>query len=121
MSYPKVPVNVEQLRLRWQRLHRTWWASHYFGGAIGVVAGTFAATPVGSAWYFGALAALGAGFVTAFTPDQKAKRYHRAFHDLDQACLELSLGQIDEASFTKRVGNARSTSLGTDDPRKPEI
>lgn len=93
-SSSSIPVRVATLRRHCMLLYRTWWAVHYSVGFIGVLAGGLAGVSAANeparawGWAVGALAAVCTSLVTFLGPLQKAERYWKAYHVIDQACLE---------------------------------
>ena len=131
---PMIPARIQHLRKNLLWLYRVWWGVHYAVGMIGIVAGAFAATASGdgssmemAGW--GILAAVCTGLVTFLGPLQKAERYWRAFHRLDQACLEFEHGDKSFQSLiaeAKRVREILMTGVlpndaHAGDSRKPSV
>ena len=117
-SSAEIPESIQIHRLRWQLLHRFWWVSHYLIGMICIVSGIIAADADDNGLLWGVIAATTAAFVTFLSPIQKAKQYHRAFHVIDQACLEFEVKKIGLHEMVEDVERARNISIGEDDKKR---
>lgn len=121
---PPIPPRIQVLRKHVLILYRVWWALHYaigLGGVMaGVLAGAHSANPQTNgtfqpyAWLFGAVGAICTSLVTFLGPIQKAERYWKAYHALDQSCLEY---EAKEISIDKLIREARKVrSMITNGP-----
>jgi len=117
-----IPDRVRKLRRNALVLYRSWWTTHYLIGTVGVLAGALAAGGAGAnasmqtlkpwTWLFGALAALCTSLVTFLGPIQRAERYWKTFHFIDQACLEYESSLIDLQTLALRARDAGSLLVG---------
>jgi hypothetical protein len=116
------PVShAEKMRDEWRQLFRVWWFFHY---TLGIAAGlsavglTIVSQPVSDGSHsnlatlgFGALSVTCSTLVTFLGPLQRADRFSRAFHVLDQAVIEYSTSLISLKAFTQRIQDAREIVL----------
>jgi hypothetical protein len=115
---PIIPGRVQVLRKNCLVLYRIWWTTHYLIGFIGVLTGGLAglsATSEGGkvwGWAVGAIAAICTSLVTFLGPLQKAERYWKAYHELDQACLEYEYEHKDLNVLIRQAKKVRAIILG---------
>lgn len=119
------------LRRHCLSLHRTWWATHYAVGLVGVLSGVLAANPPqmisNASWVLGTLAAVCTSLVTFLGPLHKAEKYWKAYHIMDQTCLEYEQGQktlkqlLADAKLVRRliIGGAVDKPPLHDDAQDP--
>jgi hypothetical protein len=66
----------------------------------------------------GSIAAICTSLVTFLGPLQKAERYSRPYHILDQACLEFEAQHQDMKGLTREAARVRRLIVGGEGGRK---
>lgn len=118
---------VKARRRYWKMVYGFWWITHYGVGLIGIGAGAIAGGSLLSndeTWASapGIVAAVSTSLLTFLGAHERADRYWKAYHKLDQAWItyELQLSTLD--MLCASLDDAR-TELGyasTDDSNRNE-